>query len=137
MGRIWKSAFVLFLSALMLCSCGKHHTKPVYEVVTSVDVVTARDGKLLHRHYASPEKIRPVLLYLRMLKHSPLFESIQEPEGEDIFLITVGLTGGKKRYYRQAKHRYFSFDGGAWRSIDPGKAAGLYRILQTFPSDDL
>ena len=137
MGRIWKSVFVLFLSALMLCSCGKHHTKPVYEVVTGVDVMTARDGQLLRRHYEAPEKIRPVLLYLRTLEHFPLSEEISEPEGEDVFLIAVTLTGGRMRYYRQAKHRYFSFDGGAWRSIDPGHAAKLYRLLQEQPSDGL
>jgi len=135
MGKIWKQLFVLCVCALILCSCGKNHTRPVYEVVTSVDIVTARDGQLLRRHYKTPEKMRPVLLYLRILKHTPLFETIQEPEGEDIFLIAVELTGGKKRYYRQAKHRYFSFDGGPWRSIDPANAAGLYRILQEFPSD--
>ena len=137
MGKFWKCLISLLIASLILCSCSKKHTPSVYEVVTGVDVVTARDGQLLRRHYETPEKMRPVLLYLRMLKHSPLFEPIDEPEGEDIFLICVQLTGGKKRYYRQAKHRYFSFDGGPWRSIDPGKAAGLYNILQAFPSDEL
>ena len=137
MGKFRKRLFIFLFSALMLCSCGTAHTPPVYEVVTAVDVLTAREGKLLRRHYEAPEKIRPVLLYLRTLKHAPLSETISEPEGEDIFLIAVTLTSGKVRYYRQAKHRYFSFDGGAWRSIDPGKAAGLYRILQAFPGDDL
>ena len=136
MGKFWKCFLITLVCMLMMCSCGKAHTPPVYEVVTGVDVVTARDGQLLRRHYTTSEKMRPVLLYLRMLKHSPLFEPIEEPEGEDIFLICVELTGGKKRYYRQAKHRYFSFEGGPWRSIDPGKAVGLYRILERFPSDE-
>ena len=136
MGKFWKCFLIPLVCMLMMCSCGKAHTPPVYEVVTGVDVVTARDGQLLHRHYTTSEKMRPVLLYLRMLKHAPLFEPIPQPAGEDIFLICVQLTGGKKRYYRQAKHRYFSFEGGPWRSIDPGKAVGLYRILERFPSDE-
>lgn len=137
MGKLWKQYFSLLICMLMMCGCGQNHTQPVYEVVTSVDVVTARDGQLLRRHYDSQEKMRPVLLYLRTLKHVPLFDTVSEPEGEDVFLITVGLSSGRKRYYRQAKHRYFSFDDGPWRAIDPGNAAGLYRILQALPSDAL
>ena len=135
MGKFWKCFFAVFLCMLMMCGCGKNHTKPIYEVVTSVDILTAHEGQLLRRHYTSQEKMRPVLLYLRTLKHTSLSETIPEPEGEDIFLIAVGLSSGKKRYYRQAKHRYFSFDDGPWRSIDPGNAAGLYSILRQLPDD--
>jgi len=135
MGKFWKRSCVLFVCMLMMCGCGKNDTKPVYEVVTSVDILTARDGQLLRRHYVTPEKIQPVLLYLRTLKHTTLSEPITEPEGEDVFLIAVGLSSGAVRYYRQAKHRYFSFDNGSWGAIDPGAAAGLYAILQKFPDD--
>ena len=135
MGNFWKKFCVLLVSMLMMCGCGKYHTKPVSEVVTTIDILTARDGQLLRRHYNTPEKMRSVLLYLRLLKHSQLQEPIQEPEGEDIFLITVTLSSGRKRYYRQAKHRYFSFDGGPWRSIEPSTAAMLYGILRELPED--
>ena len=137
MGKFWKRFLALLVCMLIMCGCSKNHTKPVYEVVTSVDVLTARDGQLLRRHYATAEKMRPVLLYLRTLKHTTLSEAVTEPEGEDVFLIAVGLSSGRKRYYRQAKHRYFSFDGGPWRGIEPTSAAGLYSILQEFPSDAL
>ena len=136
MGKFWKRVYVFFVCSAMMCGCSQNHTQPVYEVVTSVDVLTQRDGQLLHRHYDSQEKMRPVLLYLRTLKHLPIFEPPAEMEGDDIFLITVGLSSGRQRYYRQAKHRYFSFDEGPWRAIDPGSAAGLYRILQALPSDE-
>ena len=135
MGNFWKKFCVLLVSMLMMCGCGKHHTKSVPEVVTTIDILTARDGQLLRRHYNTPEKMRSVLLYLWLLKHSQLQEPIQEPEGEDIFLITVTLSSGRKRYYRQAKHQYFSFEGGPWRSIDPGSAAMLYGILRELPED--
>ena len=135
MGKFWKCFFAAFLCMLMMCGCGKNHTNLVCEVVTGVDIVTQRDGQLLRRHYTAQEKMRPVLLYLRMLNHSSLSEPIEDPEGDDVFLIAVQLSSGRRRYYRQAKHRYFSFDDGPWRSIDPGSAAGLYHIMQKFPSD--
>ena len=135
MGKFWKQFCLFLFCVCILCGCGKKHTKPVYNVVTSVDIITARDGQLLQWRYTAQEKMRPVLLYLRMLKHSPLSEVITEPEGEDVFLISVQLSDGTRRYYRQAKHRYFSFDGGPWRSIEPGSAAGLYAILRALPED--
>ena len=135
MGNFWKKFCLCSFCICILCGCGKNHTKPIYKVVTSVDVVTTRDGQLLRRHYTSQDKMRPVLLYLRMLKHSPLSEEISEPEGEDVFLIAVQLSDGTQRYYRQAKHRYFSFEGGPWRSIDPSSAAMLYAILRELPED--
>ena len=137
MGKFWKHFFALLVCTLMMCGCSKNHTIPIPKVATGVDIVTRRDGQLLQRHYTAQEKIRPILLYLRMLKHTPLTEPIDEPEGEDIYLIAVSLSTGEKRYYRQAKHRYFSFDGGVWGAIDPGKAASLYHILQALPSDEL
>ena len=88
MRKFWKCYFAAFLCMLMMCGCGKNHTNSVFEVVTSVDIVTQRDGQLLRRHYTAQEKMRPVLLYLRMLKHSPLSEPITEPAGEDVFLIS-------------------------------------------------
>ena len=135
MGNFWKKFCVLLVSVLMMCGCGKNHTKPVTDVVTGIHILTARDGQLLGRRYNTPEKMRPVLLYLRLLKHGQLQAPIPEPVGEDIFLITVELSNGQKRYYRQAKHRYFSFDGGPWRSIEPDSAAMLYGILRELPDD--
>lgn len=135
MGNFWKKFFLLMFCVCSLCGCGANHTKPDFEVVTSIDILTEHEGQLLRRHYTAQEKMRPVLLYLRMLKHSALSEPIDEPVGEDIFLITVGLSSGRRRYYRQAKHRYFSFENGPWRSIEPGSAAGLYAILRKLPDD--
>ena len=54
-------------------------------------------------------------------------------QGKDILHVT--LSSGLKRYYRQEKHRYFSFDGGPWRSIEPSTAAMLYGILRELPED--
>ena len=135
MGNFWKKFCVLLVSLLMMCGCGKNHTAQVPEIVTSIDILTARDGQLLRRHYNKPEKMRQVLLYLRLLKHTTLQQPIREPEGDDIFLITVELSSGKRRYYRQAKHRYFSFEDGPWRSIEPANAALLYGILRELPED--
>ena len=69
MKRIVGFFAVLCISAAMLCSCKQNHSqKPVFRAVTQVDIVTEYEDQLIHRHYNTPEKMRPVLLYLRLLK---------------------------------------------------------------------
>lgn len=131
-----KKPIILFISFLLiiLCSCEKENTPTAYRTVTHVDIITKYNGQILGRHYNTPEKIRPVLLYLRLLK--PIGkEIVPDNKNEDIYLITISLSDGDRHYYRQASHRYLSKENGPYKSIDPKMAAELYRILQTFTSD--
>lgn len=126
--------FVLFcFCAVMLCGCSRTQAKPVYRAVTHVDIVTKYENQLIRRHYSTPEKMRPVLLYLRLLK--PYGKPVQVEETEDVYLISISLSDGQRHYYRQASHKYLSKENGPWKSIDPAQAAQLYSILRELPSD--
>ena len=76
-----------------------------------------------------------VLLYLRLLKPTGKPQVSADEITDDVFLITVHLSNGEKRYYRQAEHRYFTERDFPWFTIDPGQAAKLYAIMRHYTSD--
>ena len=106
----------------------------VFRAVTHVDIITEHNRELIRRHYSTPEKMRPVLLYLRLLKPYGKPVEVDEAAG-DVYLISISLSDGTRHYYRQASHKYLSKENGPWKSIDPGQAAQLYNILRKLPSD--
>lgn len=128
--------FAVFSFVLVILSgCGKNHTKnTIYRAVTEIDIVTHHREGLVHRHYTTPEKMRPVLLYLRLVKPYGKPTKITE-DTDDVFLISVGLSDGQHHYYRQAQHKFFSVGAGDWRQIDPAAAGKLYEIMAKHPSD--
>lgn len=132
-----KLLIVLCLSATLLCGCGKKDPppEPLARVVTQVDISCQHGHTLIRRHYTDPDKMEYVLLYLRLLK--PRGKPEQDPEQLEhaVFEITVHLSDGNKRHYRQKAHRYFSRDSRPWELIDPAQAAGLYRLMEKVPSD--
>ncbi|MBQ8359889.1 MAG: hypothetical protein IJX37_08330 [Oscillospiraceae bacterium] len=136
-----KKAIKLFLlfcfSTIILSGCVANDTpqKPLCRVVTQVDISCRREHMLMQRHYTNPEKMEYVLLYLRLLK--PLGKPDTDPEQihKDVYEITVHLSDGSKRLYKQKAHRYFSRESRPWELIDPAQAAGLYRLMEKLPSD--
>jgi len=125
---------IIFFCTVIMCGCRQNHTQPVYSAVTQVDVVTIHKHQLVRICYNTPEKMRPILLYLRLLK--PEGNPVRLDEyTEDMYLICITLSNGVKHYYRQVAHRYISKDNGPWKAIDPGHAAKLYSILKTLPAD--
>lgn len=134
MKKLVKLFVLLCFCAVILCGCSPKHTGSVYHAVTQVDIVTKYENQLIRRHYNTPDKMRPVLLYLRLLKPQGKPVETAEPLS-DIYLITVTLSDGQRHYYRQAAHRYFSKENGPWRAIDPAQAVQLYSIMKDLPSD--
>ena len=124
--------FIIFV--IIMCSCSRSDTTPVYKAVTQVDIVTEYEGSLLHWHYDTPEKIQPVLLHLRLLK--PTGKPVQiDDASSNMYLISISLSDGQQHFYRQASHKYLSKQNGPFKTIEPQQAAHLYRILQELPSD--
>ena len=130
--------FVLFcFCAFIISGCSKNDTpaNPLCRVVTRVDISCQHENILIQRHYTQNEKMESVLLYLRLLK--PLGKPQTDPDSIDaeIFEITVHLSDGKQRIYRQKAHRYFSQQTRPWETIDPQQASMLYSIMRHLPSD--
>lgn len=132
--------FILFcFSAIILSGCNRHDTsaQPLSRVVTQVDIICRREHMLIQRHYTDTQKIESVLLYLRLLKPLGRPETDPDTVDRDIFEITVHLSDGNKRIYRQKAHRYFSKESRPWEIIDPKQAYWLYDLMARLPSDDL
>lgn len=134
MKRILKLLLLTCFCAVILCGCNRKNTGSVYRAVTQVDIVTKYDNQLIRRHYNTPDKMRPVLLYLRLLKPQGKPVETDKPLS-DVYLISVTLSDGQRHYYRQAAHRYFSKENGPWKAIDPAQATQLYTIMKDLPSD--
>ena len=131
-------SFLLFCFALIIMSaCSNTNTsaQPSERIVTRVDVLCRQDQTEISRQYTHDEKIESVLLYLRLLHPQKPADTLPELSNYDIYEITVYLSGGKKRVYRQTGHRYFSTDYKPWQTIDPEDAHKLYTLLRQLPGD--
>lgn len=123
----------IFVIAAM-CGCQKRK-KPLCRVVTQVDIACDHEGIPIRRHYTDTEKMEAVLLYLRLLRPSGAPGKDPDEIDADIYEITVSLSDGQKRIYRQKDHRYFREAVGGWQSIAPDRAARLYTLMRHYESD--
>ena len=135
MGRFWK--YFVILLGLILCGCQRTPQAPVSHLVTGVDIACQKEDVLISRHYTRSPKMEYVILYLRLLEPVGTPEINPEILTDPVYCITVHFSDGSQQVYRQKDHRYLSVDGGPWQSIDPGQAAGLYRLMEKLPSDRL
>lgn len=103
--------------------------------VTKIQVVCYRGGERLTRHYTQPNKIQPVLHYMRLLKREGAADTDPEQLIGDRFDITLYYSDGQNRIYRQRSNRYLSKNSQPWEKINTKQAQFLYPILQAMPSD--
>ena len=130
--------FTLFcLSIVSMCGCAQTEATPLCRVVTSVDISCQQEDVLISRHYTNMEKMENVLLYLRLLKPGRKPQTDPEELDADVYEITVSLSDGEKKTYRQKDHRYLAEGDRPWQTIDPEQAAGLYRLMRQQPSDSV
>ena len=125
---------LLCFSAIIMSGCIQNNA-PHTRVVTQVDISCQQETFQLHRHYTDPQKMEYVLLYLRLLKPMGKTDPLPDDLKRDLYEITLSMSDGTQRSYRQLAHRYLSKDAGPWRPIDPKQAAGLYFLMQKLPSD--
>lgn len=127
---------VFVFSAVIISDSVSKHTPPALtRVVTHIDIVSQQENVTIERHYNDQEKMESVLLYLRLLQ--PLYKPEIDPEtiGGDVYEITLHYSDGQSRSYRQKAHRFISMDHRPWQTVDPEHAAGLYALMQHYPSD--
>lgn len=137
MKKFIKLLILFCFSALILSGCNANDPKqaPLCRVVTQVDISCRKEHMLISRHYTDMKKMESVLLYLRLLDPQGRPDTDPGSLNKEVYQITVHLSDGKQRIYRQKAHRYFSRDNGSWRVIDPEKASGLYTLMRRLPSD--
>ena len=122
------------LTMLLLGGCKKEVTVPSH-VVTQIDISCQQEDVHIRRHYTNPEKMEKYLIYLRLLELKGAPEADPETVDAHTYEITVRLSDGRQRIYRQKDHRYWSSQMRPWQTIDPGQAAGLYHLMRTLPDD--
>ena len=131
----WFGFFLLPLLLIAVLSGSAKPERAKCRYVTQIDVDCQVDGQLQHIRYTDQEKMRAVLLYLRLLRTEKVPTDAPEIRDADVFEITVSLSNGAQRKYIQKDHSYFRKGNDTWQYIQPQQAAELKRLLFFFESD--
>lgn len=138
MGR---KAICLFLlvcmgAAMVGCSGGVAiSSMPDCRVVEGIRVYYESGGIELERVYLAPEKIRPILNYLRVIDPYGPPEEDPETAAGSSFRIELHYSDGCYKTYLQKGDRFMKAEDGPWKRIDPKKARELSRILGVMDGD--
>ena len=103
--------------------------------VTQIEISGKHNGIDIQRSYTEEEKMRSVLMYLRLLETGKIPSAIPDAEPTDVYRITVHLSNGEQRNYTQVDHRYFRKSTSGWESIPPNQATKLYSLMRFYESD--
>lgn len=135
MGKFSKLLFIPLL--LLLCIPGSHQPRPSPQlaVVDRVDVSYRQGAVSQQRCYTSPEKMGPVLNYLRLQENLGPAKLDPERLTGDAYTVRVTMSDGGQHIYQQRSDRYFSKDYRPWHLVDPNQAADLYYLLRLMPGD--
>lgn len=138
MGRNWKLLLIiLYCFSLSGCKKALSPEPAQLNLVQQIDISYYKEGVHLQRHYTDADKMDTVLFYLYSL--SPLGRAEEDPEhiAADSCKITLAMTNGETRIYRQRGGRYLSVDCKPWQKIDPDKADDLFPLLARMCSDEI
>ena len=135
MKKLCKLFILLCFCSTILSGCRKNETKPLCRTVTAVDISCQQEDVLIQRHYTDSRKMEYVLLYLRLLEPIGTPDTDPDEVDADVYRITLQLSDGEEKIYRQKDHRYLSAGSQPWKSISPAQAAGLYQLMRSVPSD--
>lgn len=128
---------VIFLLCIWLCGCRNEVPAPEASVVyvTQVNIDYQYRQSHLRRSYTNTDKMDVFLYYLYDL--SPHGQPEEDPEQiqGDSCKITVTLSNGEHRIYRQIGSQYLSVDSRPWQKISETKGALLYHLVNHIESD--
>lgn len=128
---------ILLSLCLLLSGCKKTEPKPAASLtyVTAVEVSYRYRNNQLHRSYTQCDKMDVILYYLYHL--TPEGQPDEDPEQilDDICKITVTMSNGQQRIYRQIGSRYLSIDSHRWQKIQKSQGSVLYHLINHMQSD--
>lgn len=122
------------LLCLLLAGCSRPR-QAESRLVTGIHVQAADELQLLERSYTDPQKMETVLYYLRALTDRQPVSADPERYCGRKFRIDLAYSDGTTRQVFQQADRFISESFGPWQAVDQTKAAFLYALLQSMPSD--
>ena len=127
--------FMIFLLAtfsVILSNFGKPTQEPLPpHVVTHITIESPDSPSQL---YSSPDKMRKVLNYLRVLETFP--PEAQPPAADpERYRITLHHPDGSTVVYQQSGNGYFRSEEESWQAIDPEQCGKLHALLHAVPPD--
>ena len=135
MGKTVKYLMLPVLLLFCLPGATAHRQEPLLPVVDRVEVDCKQGAVHQLRRYTSDEKMSWVLNFMRLQENLGQPEENPELAAGDVYTVTVHLSDGRERIYRQRADRYLQIDGDTWQKIDPDWGNNFYYLLQTLPSD--
>ena len=130
---------VLIFLAVFSClaaGCGKQ-TKvdgsiPLCRVVTHI---TVESPQAPQRLYSSPDKMRRILNYLRLLEPFPPEQPSGDMPQQELYRITLYQSDGSSQTYLQMGDRFIQQESQPWQAIDPDQGGKLPSLLHAIPGD--
>lgn len=111
---------IVFILILLCCGgCGKQPQEQTVRVVTAIEIIGTRDGRLLQRSFTGSQDMHRILQYLRKLDPYTPTELSPDSFRTDAYQIILRYSDGNHAVYRQIYDRYFQIPDGSWRVIDP------------------
>ncbi|MBR4863784.1 MAG: hypothetical protein IKU07_04345 [Oscillospiraceae bacterium] len=135
MKKIFCFSLLSAICIFLLSGCASKNTAPIVRVVTGVEITCQHKDVQIRRAYTDMQKMEYVLLYLRLLE--PIGRPKTDPGAVsgDVYEITLQLSDGSKKVYKQKDHRYLAAGKAPWQEIAPEQAEGLYRLMRKIPDD--
>ena len=131
---------ILFLGMLLVLSGCRRETPPKTDIpqcryVTRIDIHWEQGDATLDRAYTRDSEMESILLYLRLLQNDGTADTTPEiPEGGS-YAITLTMSDGSSRVYRQKGAAYFSREDGQWLAIKPRQGRYLLTLLRLMPGE--
>ena len=125
----------MLMLTLCVLLCGCSHRQPQSRLVTGIHVQAQQQQVILDRTYTDPEKMEAVLYYLRALEQRQPVSNDPERYAGRQDRIELTYSDGTTRQIFQRCDQFLSEDLGPWQTVDRKKAAFLYPLLKSIPSD--
>lgn len=137
MEQIRKTLPVICILCLLLSGCKAQDPVPEDPLVYVTQVSVDYEYRLSHlrRSYTDSDKMDVFLYYLYGLSpHGKPEEDPEQIQG-DSCRITLTLSDGTQRVYRQMGSRYLSVDCQPWQEISQRKGSVLFHLVNHIPGD--